>query len=157
RPKTDYFCGISPNTVVIADLNNDSNPDVIVGDAFPQSICTLLGDGTGGLASAVEHPLGQDITTLATGDLNDDGNVDIVAASNSVARLLVLPGLGNGTFGSVLSYSTGGSQYYNCPYAVAISDLNGDGRKDVVIASYNERTVSVMLGQGNQTLGPKTS
>jgi hypothetical protein len=44
------------------------------------------------------------------------------------------------------------------PTAVAIGDLNSDGRADVVVANYSSSgTVSVLLGNGDGTLGSPTA
>jgi hypothetical protein len=49
-----------------------------------------------------------------------------------------------------VSYSTG--NYPVSSYSVAIGDLNGDGKPDLVVASTNtSEGVSVLLGQGNGT------
>ena len=57
----------------------------------------------------------------------------------------MLLNLGNGVFGAAVQYATG-------PYSfsVAVADLNGDGRADLVTANYN---VSVLLNQGDGTFG----
>jgi len=39
---------------------------------------------------------------------------------------------------------------------VAIGDLNGDGKPDLVTANYGSNTVSVLLGDGNGTFGAKS-
>src|SRR5262249_30312525 len=44
----------------------------------------------------------------------------------------------------------------NTPISVAIGDLNGDGKPDVVTANDQANTVSVRLGNGDGTLGAKT-
>ena len=42
------------------------------------------------------------------------------------------------------------------PVAVATGDFNGDGIRDVVVVNSIDNTVSILLGQRNGTLGPKT-
>ena len=34
---------------------------------------------------------------------------------------------------------------------MALGDVNGDGKPDLVVANYNSNTVSVLLGNGNGT------
>src|SRR5579859_4938486 len=41
------------------------------------------------------------------------------------------------------------------PEAVAVADLNGDGKPDVVIANQKSNTISVLLGNGDGTLKPQ--
>jgi hypothetical protein len=42
------------------------------------------------------------------------------------------------------------------PSSVAIGDLNGDGKSDLVVTNRNANSVSVLLGNGNGTFGPKS-
>src|SRR5258708_14662300 len=60
--------------------------------------------------------------------------------------LSVLPGSGDGTFQSPLSFDAG-----DWPSYVAVGDLNGDGKPDLVVVACNAHTVSVFLGQGDGT------
>jgi hypothetical protein len=61
----------------------------------------------------------------------------------------VLLGNGAGGFGRAKHFGTGG----NFPDAVAIGDLNGDGKPDLAVANHNSNNVSILLGHGNGTFG----
>ena len=51
------------------------------------------------------------------------------------------------SYGSPTNFPTGGSY----PYSVAIGDLNGDGKLDLVAANYSSNNVSIFLGNGDGT------
>src|SRR5206468_1766158 len=63
----------------------------------------------------------------------------------------VLLGTGGGSFGPKTDFPTGGL----CR-SVAIGDLNGDGKPDLLVANDDANTVSVLLGIGGGNFAPKT-
>jgi len=58
----------------------------------------------------------------------------------------VLLGNGDGSFGANTEFGTG-----YAPLSVAIGDLNGGGKLDLVVANSGDNTVSVLLGNGDGT------
>ena len=58
----------------------------------------------------------------------------------------MLLGNGNGTFQTQQTFAAGVS-----PISVAVADVNGDGKPDLVVANYGNGSVSVLLGNGNGT------
>lgn len=44
----------------------------------------------------------------------------------------------------------------NNPVSQAVGDFNGDGHADLAVINQNSNTVSVLLGNGNGSFGPKT-
>jgi hypothetical protein len=52
-------------------------------------------------------------------------------------------------FSAAVNYAAGKD-----PRSVAVGDLNGDGKLDLVVANQDSRNVSVLLGNGDGTFAP---
>src|SRR4029450_8628724 len=75
---------------------------------------------------------------LAAGDLNADGRSDLVAMSHHDSRFIQLSQLENGRMaGAPIIYR---ADYWDGP--MAIGDVTGDGKADVVLAQNGGRPVS---------------
>jgi hypothetical protein len=73
-----------------------------------------------------------------------------VADGGFLGAVSVLLGMGDGTFRSAVNYPTGLE-----PRSVAIGDVDGDLRPDLVTAN-SRPAVSVLLGKGDGSFGPKS-
>jgi hypothetical protein len=161
-PPTDVSTGY-PTSVAAADINADGRPDLVATGA---SASVLLGNGDGTFQPGTDVVGGN---RVAIADMNGDGRPDLVVASTPsvddgtghriyFGEVSVRLGNGDGTFVTGTSFPTGQS-----PWSLAVADLNGDGRLDVVAANRGQplestpgSTASVLLGNGDGTLGPKT-
>ena len=156
------FDADSGHAISLGDLNGDGKLDVVTAET---GVYVLLnhGDGTfpGGYdgRNRIETAIGA--VSLALGDLNSDGKLDVVTANNTglffsdrPSSISVLLGKGDGTFAPHVEYATG-----MFSDAIALGDLNGDGKLDVVVANYGRdsgtQSVSVLLGQGDGTFAAK--
>ncbi len=106
---------------------------------------------------AITYPSGGAFSpTVAVGDINGDGNPDLIVSNQSSCytcangSVTVLLGNGDGTFQAAQAYDSGGSE----TGGIAVADLNGDGKLDVVVANSASGTVAVLLGNGDGTLQP---
>ena len=155
-----FATNYSPVSVALGDVNGDGKLDMVTGNLFissgPRVVSVLLGTGTGSFGPKTDYPIGtgtNDIFGVALGDLNGDGRLDLVATNtgnSSNSSTSVLLGTGSGTFGPKTDYPTGGT-----PYSVALGDLNGDGRIDIITANITANSVSVLVGTGTGTFASR--
>jgi len=154
--------GFAGGSIAVADLNGDGKPDLVVssGESCSPNPCgplvnVLFGNGDGTFREGTKYDAGQELISLVLADVNQDGKLDIVVAtgplstpSNAVGVLL---GNGDGTFQPVQNYDSGALGNYLTSLAVA--DVNGDGKLDLVVAIYSGN-VGVLLGNGDGTFQP---
>jgi hypothetical protein len=158
--------GFQAASVAIADLNGDGKPDLVVANEcvdFPINcagiVGVMLGNGDGTFQPAVTYSSGGGAAdSVAVADVNGDGKADLVVANCSnvdgcdsgYGVVAVLLGNGDGTFQPAVTYYSGGAE----PISVAVADLNGDGKSDLLVANFESDTVGVLLGNGDGTFGP---
>lgn len=157
--------GEGPISVAVADVNRDGTPDLVVANVCSDNGCTdgavgvLLGHGDGTFQPATTYDSGgSDASSAAVADVNGDGKPDLVVTNFYSDTVGVLLGNGDGTFQPVVTYGTAGSGGSN-PYSVAVADVNGDGKPDLVVINYAmanflSKTVAVLLGNGDGTFQP---
>jgi len=149
-PAADYNRG--PYSVQTADLNGDGKPDVVTTN-FDNTVTVLLGNGDGTLQAPTLFTAGPGpmmTLSVAVADLNGDGKPDLATAdyNGTSGTLSVLLGDGTGAFPAYRTYAAGDS-----PSSVAIADVNGDGRRDLVTTNSGSgsNTVGVLLANGDGT------
>jgi hypothetical protein len=151
-----FAVGDSPRDVAIADLNGDGIPDLIAANYNDDTISVLIGKGDGTFFPQEIFSAGPKPYAIAIADLNGDGRADVIvadAAGDDVSVLLNLGGTrSDARLGAPLSFATGRD-----PVALAVGDINGDGKPDIVTANAYDGTISVLMGIGNGTFAPALS
>ena len=146
RRSTTYSTGFHslPNTITIADLNNDEQLDIVVAYYGSNSIGIFLGmnDGT-----FVNH------TTIFTNScrpiyihiahLDNNTFLDLVMTDYGTDSINIYSGDGNGNFLHWKRYSAG---YDSLPVSVISADLNNDHCLDLVIANSGTNNLGIFFG-----------
>ena len=167
--------GAAPSSIVVADVNGDGKPDVIVlnqcatGDngncVGPGVVSVLLGKGNGTFQAAQTYGSGgYDAIQVVVGDINGDGKLDLAVlntclnyaceGSTDDGSISILLGNGDGTFQAAQTFDSG---FY--PSSIAAGDVNGDGKLDLIVSYYCDANaedcsygaVDVYLGNGDGT------
>jgi hypothetical protein len=142
--------------LLTGDLNGDGKAD-LVGD-YIQSPLVFLGNGNG--TFALPTYFGTDccfVSAAALADVNGDGKPDVIAYD----------GIGSGTFNGIFLGNGDGTfdpSEILIPYSypdhthpsVQAADMNGDGKPDLIIETYNS-TVFVLINSTVPVPGTKFS
>lgn len=160
------------NAVAVADLNGDGKPDLVAANGRESSVGVLLGNGDGTFEPAVTYSSGAfDPVAVTVADVNGDGKPDLLVTNLCASgcdnifppqgSVSVLLGKGDGTFRKAVTYLSGG--YFS--FSIAVADLNGDGRRDLVVTNLCDSNANigncdhpglagVLLGNGDGTFQP---
>ncbi len=143
--------GSSPAAVAVGDFNGDGAQDLVTANyhSADGTASVLLGDGAGGFAPRIDVATGPASYDIAVGDFNSDGRQDLATVMTDWLMeqgVGVLLGDGEGHFSPMSVFGTSLE-----PVAVAVGDMNGDGRQDLVSAQRLEGVgeIAVLLGDGS--------
>ena len=95
---------------------------------------------------------GRQPSSIASGDFNNDGHVDFAIGNTGDSSIAIILGNGDGTVAAGAHYIIGTP---GAAMAVAVADVNRDGKLDLIFADGG--TYQVMLGNGDGTFAPAIS
>lgn len=150
-----YGSGKGSSQLATGDFNGDGKLDlaVINGGTPAGFVSILLGNGDGTFQPKIKTPIAHDPGVIAAGDLNGDGRLDVVTLSGgNLPKKYTNALLGNGD-GTFTVAWTVVNRYQQV--ALALADLNGDGKLDLAVTSGD--TLGVRLGKGDGSFGKRVN
>jgi hypothetical protein len=128
------------DSVAVGDLNGDGKLDLAVANRFASTFSIFLSTtGTGAttptFGGRTDFPTTSLAHSVAIGDFNGDGKPDLAVTNDQTDNVSVFlnttsTGATTPTFATKVDFPTGGF-----PLVIAIGDLNGDGKPDLVVAN----------------------
>lgn len=147
----DLFFNVWP-----ADVNEDGITDLVAGTRALRpsdrgDVVVAIGRGNGTFADA--YTVDFRALPLTVADFNADGFADIVILRDRSVEILA--GNGNGTFDAPVKVTTANTLSQELRQWAYAADLNGDGRRDLLLPDFVEGPVVLKLlpGSGALTFG----
>ena len=142
----------SVTSIALADFYGDGRMALAATPASGGVVYVARSDAYGNFAKAQSYRVPGEVipavhAQVAAGDLNGDDKPDVVVTDPHLNAVSVLLNNGHGAFGAALTYAVGGA-----PTSVAVGDVSGDGKLDIVTANSNG-TASVLLNTGAGAFG----
>ncbi len=155
--KVDFTTPYGPSKVAIGDVNGDGKPEIVVSNTYSsasgsisvfQNNCSAGSITGSSFTTRVDFGAAGRPVGVAIGDLDGDGKPDIAVTNSSANSVSVFrntvsgTGLTSGSFATKVDFGTG-----SIPYAIAIGDVDLDGKPDLVVADNNN------VSSGSRTTG----
>ncbi|WP_040805807.1 FG-GAP repeat domain-containing protein [Nocardia concava] len=160
-PSNFTINGYPPMKISVADFDCDGRADFAVHGNLPGTVTIFRGTGDGAFAPAGAplYAVGFGIAmSMAVADLNHDGFPDLVVGEAHPLGpiqgdyLRVFLNNGDATFRFADAYRVGWS-----PEQIQITDLDGNGRPDIIVGDANSNDVTILYGTGDGAFSAATT
>ncbi len=151
RLRTTYVLGDEPRRPVIANLDGDRFPDVVIVNQFSADTQFFFGNGDGAFREDGDSL--ERATSVVAADFDGSGIDDIAISVDGESRVEIVLDPGATPFHISLSVTA-------LPDGLAVADFDGDGDIDLAVSlagTENEPGSSVaVFPWGDSTFGPET-
>lgn len=151
--------GTKPAAVALGDVGSATATSLVVANSGSATATLLPGNGDGSFATAANKVTqlvtGSGPLAVALGDLDSGkGKSDIAVANNGADNVSVFLHGDGGLATTATNVALGSGAK---PFSLAISDLDGDGKKDLVVSDEGTKQVSVLAGNGDGSFASPTN
>ena len=130
-------------SITVADLDNDTNLDLITVHCDNERISVFFGLGNGTFHYNTSYWIGHSSRpkAIALGDFTNDTYLDIAISNDGTNNIVLLSGDGNGNFAALITFSTG---YNTLPCSLTVGDFNSDDVSDVLVVMSAIDTIGII-------------
>ncbi|MBC8081633.1 MAG: VCBS repeat-containing protein, partial [Hymenobacter sp.] len=127
-----------PRGVTVADIDGDSDLDLLVANAGSDNVSVFQNNGAGLFTLSSTLAVGEFPGGVTAADIDGDSDFDMLVPNIFSNTVSVKINNGSGVFTAAADVPVGRE-----PYRVAMSDLDDDGDLDMLVANFAGNTVSV--------------
>ncbi|MGD1915742.1 MAG: FG-GAP-like repeat-containing protein [Phycisphaerales bacterium] len=152
EPERIFGAGSGLAGTVVVDFNEDSAPDLLAYRRRPGTVFAYRNRGDLRFDTVSSVEIGVDVSGIAADDLDGDGDIDAaVLVSGGVGAVTVIENLGAGGYARGASFPLSGRA---SPRDIEIVDVDRDGTRDILTASYGEDAIQIFRGLGGGLFEP---
>lgn len=144
--------GTGGKSILAVDVNGDGALDLVTGDLLENTVAVLANNGNGTFQPVEYYNVPNGPIYLASADFRRTGKQDLAVTQQSGATVSLLvnntlptPQPGGLNFGAPSTLAAG---YGNMADGIAVADVNGDGKPDLVASYLGDNAVRVVIGAG---------
>ncbi|MBD3237427.1 MAG: hypothetical protein GF330_12040 [Candidatus Eisenbacteria bacterium] len=152
-PAWDSAPSNGTTSLALGDVDNDGDLDLVCGNSYDANAVYRNIGGSHCFAEEPEWLSDPAAPTqdVALGDFNGDGRIDLVCANLNQPNALYLNQGSDDLFVRIPSWTASEAEW---TYDVALGDIDGDGRLDVVCANRNQPTTLYLNGPEGLSRSP---